>query len=86
MKIDYTTYLLRPQLSDEARENAQVAWNEFEEKYGVKVFLKDGTFRPMNEWLDDLYLKFTTVQALYIVEQILMNGDIFFADIRRHRE
>ena len=85
-KIDFHDYLLRPRLSDEARNNSMIAWCELEQQYGIKFFLRDETFRPVNEWLDDLYLKFTPAQAIFIVEQIMMNGEILFADILKHKE
>lgn len=85
-KFDYHNSFLRPHLSDEAMQNSVEAWIELEQQYGIKFLLKDGTFRPVNEWLDDLYIRFTTTQAMFIVEQIILNGDVLFADIKKHRE
>lgn len=85
-KIDYHEHLLRPHLSDEAMHNSVQAWIELEQQYGIRFLLKDGTFRPVNEWLDDLYIRFSTIQAMFVVEQIMLNGDVLFADIKKHRE
>ena len=30
-------------------------WKQIEEEYGIKFRLADGSFRPVNEWLDDIY-------------------------------
>ncbi len=61
-------------------------WEEIEEKIGIKCKLQDGSFRPVNEWLDDLYLKYTKEQAGQIVMSILENGDTLFSSILTHKQ
>lgn len=63
-----------------------MTFQEIEKTFNICFTLKDGSFRPVNEWLDDLYLKFTVEQALVIVRLILSNGEQLFADIRRHQQ
>ena len=34
-----------------------VTWEVLEKVYDIKFRLENGEFRPVNEWLDDLYLR-----------------------------
>jgi hypothetical protein len=61
-------------------------WREVELTYGIKIFLEDGSVRPVTEWLDDLYLKFTPTQASKIIANIMENGHYLFADVLEHKK
>lgn len=63
-----------------------MTWEQLEKEYGIKFRLEDGTFRPVNEWLDDLYLKFTYQEAWRLVVTIIQNGDELFKDILFHHK
>lgn len=81
--INYKDFLIRQPLS---KKDTTSLWLQLGEEYGIEFFLRDGSFRPVNEWLDDLYLKFTTDQALAIIGVILQNGNLFFSDLTKHRQ
>ena len=83
MKINYKDYLIR---TNPEHKDSLEKWLELEKRSGIKFFLKDGTFRPVNEWLDDLFLQFTKEQAYQILMEIMRNGDELFADLLTHRE
>ena len=40
-----------------------ITWESLEKEYNIKFRLKNGEFRPVNEWLDDLYLRMTYDEA-----------------------
>ena len=61
-------------------------WKEVEAATGIKIYLQDGTIRPVIEWLDDLYLNYTYEQASLIVQQILKNGLFLFEDVLEHKK
>ena len=61
-------------------------WQELEKKYKIKFILNDGTFRPVNEWLDDLYLLYTPEQVREILFTIMENADELFCNILMHKE
>lgn len=61
-------------------------WREVELTYGIKIFLEDGSARPVTEWLDDLYLKYTPSQAAKIVANIMENGKYLFESILEHKK
>ena len=61
-------------------------WREVELTYGIKIFLEDGSVRPVIEWLDDLYLKYTSSQAAKIIANIMENGDYLFANVLEHKK
>ena len=84
---DYRNYLIR-QLTPTARDSEDIAaaWLSLEQKYGIRFVLKDGSFRPVNEWLDDLYLKLTPNEVKEMLMDILEKGDILFMDILKHRD
>ena len=42
---------------DETKETQSYLWEQLEKEYGIKFRLADGSFRPVNEWLDDIYLQ-----------------------------
>lgn len=86
MKFDYKEKLIRNQANAEARIQTVSAWRKLEEKYGVKFFLKNDTPRPVNEWLDDLYLKFSPNEIQNLIMDIMNQGDILFADLLKHKE
>ena len=60
-------------------------WKRIEEEYGIKFKLADGSFRPVNEWLDDIYLQNPT-RFEEMMEDIFIYGDILFADLIEHKE
>ena len=61
-------------------------WQELEKKYGIKFILNDGTFRPVHEWLDDLYLLYTPEQVREILFDIMENADQLFSNVLTHKE
>ena len=61
-------------------------WTDFEEEFGIKFFLEDGTPRPVTEVLDDFYLRSTPQRAGEIVSLLVANGDILFANILKHKQ
>lgn len=62
-----------------------ISWKTIEEEFGIKFRLADGSFRPVNEWLDDIYLQ-NPSRFLEMMEQIFVNGDTLFADLTTHKE
>lgn len=64
--------------------NNTVTWEKLEKKYGIKFRRKNGEFRPVNEWLDDLYLRCTYKEAEQLIAVIMHNGDDLFNDILFH--
>ena len=63
-----------------------VTWEQLEKKYNIKFRLEDGTFRPVNEWLDDLYLTMNYDDAWRLVMTIMRNGDALFRDVLSHKK
>ena len=63
-----------------------MTWEELETLFGIKFKLEDGTFRPVNEWLDDLYLRFNSQEAWHILLTVLYNGDALFRDVLSHKK
>ena len=63
-----------------------MTWEQLERDFGIKFKLRDGTFRPVNEWLDDVYLKLTYKEAQLLIEIIMRNGDELFKDILFHHK
>lgn len=64
----------------------RVTWEALEKQYGIKFRRKNGEFRPVNEWLDDLYLRMTYDEAWRLVMTIMRNGDRLFRDILFHHK
>ncbi len=62
-----------------------ISWETIEEEFGIKFKLADGSFRPVNEWLDDIYLQ-NPSRFLEMMEQIFVNGDTLFANLTTHKE
>ena len=86
MKFNYKEKLIRDKASDDVQAQVIAAWSQIEEKYGIKFFLKDDSPRPVNEWLDDLYLRFTPNEIQNIMMDIMNNGDILFSNLIKHKE
>lgn len=63
-----------------------VTWEQLEKEYNIKFKLEDGTFRPVNEWLDDIYLTMNYNDAWRLVMIIMRNGDKLFEDILLHHK
>lgn len=63
-----------------------MTWEELEEIYGISFKLESGEWRPVNEWLDDVYLRLDpkTLQNLLIL--IMNNGDTLFQDLVKHKK
>ena len=84
--MDYKDFLIRKENpTEEWQIKLEAKWAELEEKYGIKFFLQDDSPRPVTEWLDDLYLRFSPEKATQLIYEILSNGDILFANILKHR-
>lgn len=60
-------------------------WFEIEEKYNIRFTNEDGSFRTVDEWLDDLYLQCPS-RCLELIEEIMIHGDDFFAHLISHQE
>ena len=63
-----------------------MTWEDLEKTYKIKFKLEDGTFRPVNEWLDDIYLTMNYQDAWRLIETIMRNGDELFKDILFHHK
>ena len=63
-----------------------MTWEELETLFSIKFKLEDGTFRPVNEWLDDLYLRFTQQDIETLIFVIMRHGDELFKDILTHKK
>lgn len=63
-----------------------MTWEQLEKEYGVKFKLENGKFRPVNEWLDDLYLTMSYQEAWRLIETIMRNGDSLFKDLLFHHK
>ena len=59
----------------------QITWEQLEKEYNIKFRLENGEFRPVNEWLDDLYLRMTYDEAWRLIMTIMNNGESLFQDI-----
>lgn len=86
MGFNYKDKLIREKVSEEVQAEVIAAWSQLEEKYGIKFFLKNDTPRPVNEWLDDLYLRFTQKEIQNLVIDIMNQGDILFSNLLKHKE
>lgn len=86
MSFDYKDKLIRDKASDEVNAEVVAAWSEMEKKHGIKFFLKNDTPRPVNEWLDDLYLRFTPQEIIFIVMDVMAHGDVLFSNLLKHKE
>ena len=64
----------------------QITWEQLEKEYNIKFRLENGEFRPINEWLDDLYLCMTCDEAWRLIMTIMNNGDSLFQDILFHQK
>ena len=63
-----------------------ITWESLEKEYNIKFRLENGEFRPVNEWLDDLYLRMTYDEAWRLIMTIMNNGDFLFQDILFHHK
>ena len=61
-------------------------WDALEKLFGIKFRLSSGEFRPVNEWLDDVYLQFDREEILYLMSVIMINGEDLFKDILIHQQ
>lgn len=86
MGFNYKDKLIREKVSDDVQDEVIAAWSKLEEKYGIKFFLKNDAPRPVNEWLDDLYLRFTPKEIQNLMIDIMNEGDILFANLLKHKE
>lgn len=62
-----------------------VTWEQLEKRYKIRFKLKNGEFRPVNEWLDDIYLLMSYNDANHLLMVIMRNGESLFKDILFHR-
>ena len=85
--MDYKDFLIREKKpSEQWLIDLEEGWAKIEQKYNIKFFLRDGTPRPVTEWLDDLYLRFDSYDIENLLKEIMMNGDILFANILKHKQ
>ena len=63
-----------------------ITWESLEKEYNIKFKLENGEFRPVNEWLDDLYLRMSYDEALRLIITIMNNGDYLFQDVLYHHK
>lgn len=62
-----------------------MTWRELEQKYNIKFILKNGAFRPVNEWLDDIYLRMTPSQVKAMMYEIFEHPELF-EDLLVHQQ
>ena len=68
-------------------ENLETITREsLEKEYNIKFRLENGEFRPVNEWLDDLYLRMTYDEAWRLIMTIMNNEESLFQDILFHQK
>ena len=63
-----------------------ITWESLEKEYNIQFRLENGEFRPVNEWLDDLYLRLTYDEAWRLIMTIMNNGDFLFQDTLFHQK
>ena len=61
-------------------------WEELENKYKIRFKDKDGKFRPINEWLDDVYLLLNDKKLCGLIVDIDENANELFKDLIEPRE
>lgn len=85
--MDYKEKLIRKaQPTEDWLIELETKWAEIEEKYGIKFFLRDDSPRPVTEWLDDIFLRFSPNQAYALIDEIMNNGELLFANILKHKQ
>lgn len=62
-----------------------MTWEELEEIYGIPFKLENGEWRPVNEWLDDVYLRLDQKSLQNLLILIMNNGDTLFQDLIKHK-
>ena len=62
-----------------------ISWETLEKEFGIKFKLEDGSFRPVNEWLDDIYIQ-NPCRFEEMMEVIFLHGDVLFADLIKHKK
>lgn len=63
-----------------------MTWEELEEIYGIPFKLKNGEWRPVNEWFDDVYLRLDPKSLQNLLISIMNNGDTLFQDLITHKK
>ncbi len=61
-------------------------WEELENKYKIRFKDKDGKFRPINEWLDDVYLLLNDKELYGLIVDIDESANELFKDLIEPRE
>ena len=61
-------------------------WEELENKYKIRFKDKDGKFRPINEWLDDVYLLLNDKELCGLIVDIDESANELFKDLIELRE
>ena len=61
-------------------------WDALEKLFGIKFRLSSSEFRPVNEWLDDIYLKLNREEVINLISTIMINGEDLFKDILIHQQ
>lgn len=61
-------------------------WEALEKLFNIKFRLSSGEFRPVNEWLDDIYLKFNRQEMTALMDAVMLNGEDLFKDILIHQQ
>lgn len=64
---------------------SKLNWEDIEKITNIPIKLKNGNFRPVNEWLDDLYLNFNGQQIINFIE-LIMTHDELFKNILNHEK
>lgn len=62
-----------------------MTWEELEKMSGIKFKKEDGSFRPVDEWLDDLYIKKLPIEIDLLMAEI-MDHDELFSKILKHQK
>jgi hypothetical protein len=54
-----------------------MTWKEIEDRYHLSFHLQNGDFKPLDEWLDDVYLQLTKVEAMNLISDIMDSPELF---------
>ena len=63
-----------------------MTWEQLEKEDNKRFRLEKGGFRPVNEWLDDLYRRMSYDEAWRLIMTIMNNGESLFQDILFHQK
>lgn len=85
MRINIDKYKMQRKINS-MKNSEIVTWEQLEKEYKLKFKLKNGEFRPVNEWLDDLYICMNYKEMCQLIMTIMNNGEALFQDLLVHKE